>query len=345
MNFDEAADQRTGLPCRSGSCVATPDILLASQKGLHTMTLTISSCQILVSPGDVDAGAEMTLTGKVVCSPVHDLSGQSLRITDHTGALVATTPFTEFDDEVNTTSGITVKAPDAPGTYTWFAVPLEEQDGTESCDAGQTRESVPFSFTVTAHATRLVAWDVPSAIEAGQTFAMKIGVKCSSNCDMAGRSFEVLDHTGERVAAGELTGELWPGSDGLYFAELQLTAPRTEDLYEWQVQLPQQEAAYPHQAASNAFRVRAVAPADFTVRIEAIDSKKEEPLSNVSVVMHPYRAMTDDKGMAEVRVARGAYTVFVSRRGYYPLQRDMEVTENVTTRAPLTAEPPPSKDW
>lgn len=307
------------------------------------MTLTISSCQILVSPGEVDAGAEMTLTGKVVCEPAHDLRGRPLRIRDHTGALVEEIPFTEFDGEINTTERITVKAPGEPGTYNWVAVPLEEP--AEADDVTQASGETPFSFTVTAHATRLLVWDVPSAIEIGRNFTMKIGIKCSSHCDMTGRPFEVLDHTGERVAAGELTSELWPGSDGLYFAELDLSAPPTEDLYEWQVQVPPQEATHPHQAGAAAFRVRTVAPADVTIRIEAVGSEKEEPLSNVSVVMHPYRVMTDENGVAEVKVAKGTYTVFVSKRGYYPLQREMEIIEDVTSRAALEAEPPPSKDW
>lgn len=307
--------------------------------------LTINTCEILVSPKEVDAGAEMSFVAKVVCDPACDLRGRSLQIKDHAGALVEEVPFTQFDGEVNTTSSIKVKAPDDLGTYEWCAVPLAEADGGEIADDVQTVDETTFTFTVSAHATRLLVWDVPSSIEAGQNFTMKIGVKCSSSCDMAGRPFEILNQAGDRVAAGELTGERWPGSEGLYYAELELTAPESENLHEWQVLVPSQEQAYPHQAASAAFRLRTVARPEFTVRIEAVDSEKEEPLSNINIVMHPYRARINGKGVAEVKVAKGTYTIYVSKPGYYPVKRDIEVTEDVTTRAPLTAEPPPSKDW
>lgn len=307
------------------------------------MTLAISSCEVLVSPEEVDAGAEMTLRVKAVCSPAQDLRGWPLEIRDHTGALVDRIPFTEFKDEINETPRITLRAPDEPGTYAWLAVPLEEPgEGEEDPQTGQ---ATPFSFTVTAHATRVVIWEVPSAIETGQRFHMKVGVKCSSSCDMTGRPFEILDHAGERVGVGELTDERWAGSEGLHYAELDLAAPETDDFRQWRVQVPPHAAGYPHEGAEATFRVRTVAPADHTVRIEAVDSANQEPLPNMSVVMHPYRAITDENGVAEIRVVRGTYRVFVSGCGYYPVQREVEVTEDVTSRALLQAEPPASKDW
>jgi hypothetical protein len=309
------------------------------------MSFTISSCVVLVSPGEVDAGAEMTLTGEVVCSPAQDLRGRRLQIRDHEGALVDQIQFTEFDGEVNLTEFITVKAPDEPGTHIWFAVPPEEPDEAESGDGFRSDQATPFSVTVTPHTTRLLVWDVPAAVEIGQSFALKIGLKCSSGCDMTGRLFEILDHAGEHVGAGALTAELWPGSEGLYLAELELTAPDTEGLFRWQVQVSTQEAEIPHRAATAGFGVRAVVPADCIVRIEAVDREEEQPLPNMSVVMHPYRAMTNERGMAEIKVAKGTYSVFVSGRGYYPVQRDLKVTQDITTRASLEAEPPPSKDW
>ena len=32
------------------------------------------------------------------------------------------------------------------------------------------------------HGTRVVVWDVPATIECGETFSVKVGVKCSSEC-------------------------------------------------------------------------------------------------------------------------------------------------------------------
>jgi len=76
-----------------------------------------------------------------------------------------------------------------------------------------------------------------------------------------------------------------------------------------------------------------------------VDKDTDGPLPNMNVVMHPYRARTDASGIAEIKVAQGAYSVFVSGQGYYPVQRDLDVIDDLVSRAPLEAEPPPSKDW
>ena len=44
-------------------------------------------CSVEVSPSEVDAGADMTLKGKVSCSPAGDLRGTTLLIRDQDGAL------------------------------------------------------------------------------------------------------------------------------------------------------------------------------------------------------------------------------------------------------------------
>jgi hypothetical protein len=302
------------------------------------MTIEISSCEIFVQPGEVDAGGKITLSAEAVCTPVHDLSGRSLHIRDHTGALVDTIPFTEFDGAVSTTPPVSVPASEAPGTYSWSAIISENND--DAVDEIRVGEPTSFSVTVTAHATRLLVWDIAPTIEAGQRFGLNVGLKCSSGCDMTGRPFEIFDQDGSRVGTGTVSGEIWPGSEGLYYAALELTAPEKPDLYAWRIDVPAEYRNYPHQAATTSFNVRVVAPPEFTVRIEAWDGTKEAPLPNMNVTMHPYRGTTDARGIAEVRVPKGTYTVYVSGPGYYPVQRDMEVTEDVTARAPLEAEPP-----
>ncbi len=303
------------------------------------MTIEISSCKVFVQPGEVDAGGEITLSGEAVCSPAHDLNGRSLQIRDHTGALVDTILFTEFDGAVSTTPPVSVPAPEAPGTYSWSAT-ISKNDDEAAGDELGIGEPTTFSVTVTAHATRLLIWNIAPTIEAGQRFGLDVGLKCSSGCDMTGRPFEIFDQEGSRVGTGTLSGEIWPGSEGLYYTALELTAPEEPGLYAWRIDVPAEDRDYPHQAATTTFNVRVVAPPEFTVRIEAWDGTKEAPLPNMSVTMHPYRGTTDARGIAEVRVPKGTYTLYVSGPGYYPVARDMEVTEDVTTCAPLEAEPP-----
>ena len=57
------------------------------------------------------------------------------------------------------------------------------------------------------------------------------------------------------------------------------------------------------------------------------------------MVMHPYKAVTDERGVAEVRVAKGAYKLFVSQSKYLTFGLPVEVTADMMARAELDLEP------
>jgi hypothetical protein len=56
--------------------------------------------------------------------------------------------------------------------------------------------------------------------------------------------------------------------------------------------------------------------------------------------MHPYRAVTDENGIAKVRVARGQYDILVSGSRYQPACASVEVTADMVTSAELDADQP-----
>ena len=196
---------------------------------------------------------------------------------------------------------------------------------------------------VTPHTTSVVAWDMPSAIVAGERFRMKVGIKCSDECPLTNRDFGIYDHEGAHVAAGTLPGDLWPGTTGLYVAEVELEAPAGEGLYTWSVKGPGagpgSDAGTPHAEGSISFGVRVVSQPECLVRIEAVDEISQAPLRGARVMMHPYTALTDERGVAEVRVAKGAYTLFVSQARYHTFGLPVEVTSDMTARAGLALEP------
>ncbi len=306
------------------------------------MSAEISDLEVLVSPSRVDAGAPMTVSVRLATEPPEDLTGRSVEICDADGASIGATPITSFDGALNITSQLRLSAPERPGSYEWQAV-LEPSDDDRD-DEARDGLAIPFQVDVGPHSTRLNVWGVPSAIEAGQPFDIQIGAKCSSGCDLEGMAFHLLDHEGAEVASGAFSGETLAESEGLHVARIEVTSPQAVGRYDWTVTLDPMNTRYSHDGSAAKVRVNAVAPADCTVRIEAIDLEKQEPLANMSIVMHPYRARTDERGRAELRVTRGDYTVFVSGRGYYPVKRALQVSEDLTTTAPLEAEPPPSAD-
>ena len=292
-----------------------------------------------VSPAVVDAGAEMTLQGTVSCSPACDLRGHTLVIKDQNGADAGGVELTEFDGETNQTSELVVKAPIEAGEYTWSAVcPAVAKNGVVYEEA-----PTPVSFTVKPHTTSVVAWDMPSAIVVGDRFRIKVGIKCSNECHLTNRDFGIYDDQGARVAA-TLGGDRWPGTTGLYGTEVELKAPEAEGLYTWGVRVPESGAGAPHTEGSVSFGVRVVRRPEHLVTVEAIDKITQTPLRDARVVMHPYRAVTDEHGLAEVRVAKGTYTLFVSQIGYLTLGVPVEVDSDLTTRAELDLELVPERE-
>jgi len=293
------------------------------------------TCAVDVSPGVVDAGAEMTLRGRVSCSPPCDLRGHTLLIKDEAGADAGGAELTEFDGETNSTNEFVVKAPVTAGGYTWSAMcPEVARGGTSYSEA-----SASISFTVTPHTIYVAAWDVPSGVVAGEKFRVKVGIKCSNGCHLAKSGFEVRDHEGSAVAVAKLRDEHWPGTAGLYVADVELEAPAWEGLYTWTVKRPPSGLGLPHAEGSIDFRVRVVGDPEYLVTIEAVDNVTHTPLSGARVVMHPYRVAADEHGVARFRVARGAYTLFVSRTNYVTSGQPLEVAADMTTRVELELEP------
>ena len=300
----------------------------------------LMTCGVDVSPEIVDAGAEMTLEGEVSCSPACDLRGHSLLVKDQSGTDACRLELSEFDGVTDRTREFVVKAPLKPGTYAWLAVsPAVVKEGVSYAQA-----STPISITVKPHTTHVVAWDVPSAIVVGERFKMKVGIKCSNECDLAKSRFAIYNEEGAQIASSMLIGDRWPGTAGLYAAEVELEAPPREGLYTWTVRAAGSDTGLPHAEGSVSFGVRVVGHPDYVVMVEAVDKDSQTPLTGARVVMHPYNVVTDERGVAEVHVAKGAYQLFVTQTNYLTFGQPVEVTADVKARVELDLEPVPERN-
>ena len=101
----------------------------------------------------------------------------------------------------------------------------------------------------------------------------------------------------------------------------------------------------PHAAASFTFAVKVVRAPDHEVTVEAFDSETQSPIKGAHVLLHPYRAYTDARGIASVKVAKGSYKLFVSGFNYIAYQNVIDVTGDVMIRAELTTEPEEQEDY
>jgi hypothetical protein len=294
-----------------------------------------TTCAVGVSPEVVDAGAEVTLTAKVFGSAARDLRGQAVLLKDEAGSELGSIELTEFDGEATHGGPLVVTAPLKPGQHTWLAV----CSTAVTHDDAEIDTSTSVAFIVKPHTTHVVAWDVPSAVEADERFTLKVGIKCANECDLANARFGVYDHEEALVATGALGEDRWPGTTALYVAEVAAQAPPAEGLYTWHVRGPHADSELPHAEGAVSVGVRVVCHPEYLVTIEAVNRVDRTPIEGARVVMHPYRAVTDKRGIAEVRVARGDYKLFVSQTRYLTFGLPVEVTADMSATAELDLEP------
>lgn len=189
------------------------------------------------------------------------------------------------------------------------------------------------------HPTSLVVWDLPPTIERGETFRVMLGVKCSLGCRPEGWTVEVRDQDGERRASEEVGGEPWPGTKGLYYTEMELTAPEIEGLYAWECAACVTEGdggeEGRHRGCVAPIRVRVVPAPDLLLRVVALDGETRSPVEGAKAFVHPYEAFTDERGEAALRLPTGPFRLFVSGRGHAPLRIDGDLAEDRTIRAEL----------
>jgi hypothetical protein len=188
------------------------------------------------------------------------------------------------------------------------------------------------------HDTRVVVWDVPATIECGETFSVTVGVKCSSACRPDGWTVEVRDHDGNTRASATTSSEPWPDTAGLHYTHVELSAPETEGLYTWEARAPASSLDIPHADGVARFGVRAVPTPECLLTVVAVDADSQTPVEGAKVVVHPYKAFTDEHGVAKVWVPEGQYKIFVSGKKYFPFGSDCKVKADVTIRADLAVD-------
>jgi hypothetical protein len=302
----------------------------------HAVTLTVGS----LSPAVPLAGTEMTMVVEISCEEGCDLTGSELAIAATDGTEMRRVELGAARVGADGTRTVRLTTPTAVGPQSWAVwFPPQEVAGLPHDEA-----SADVGFDVEPHPTSVVVWGIPSALEVGASFGARVGVKCRLGCDQTGRPFEILDGEGNRLAAGAVGAEPHEGTKALHFTEIELAAPLASGRDRWEVRFGPSEEPAPHASASRSFGVLVVDPPEHMVTVVAIDKEKQAPVRGAHVLLHPFRARTDEHGVARVRVKKGAYQLFVSGFDYFTFQSPLEVTEDVETKVELLVEPVPTGD-
>lgn len=294
---------------------------------------------IEVTPTRVDAGAEFGLSARAICTPPCDITGLFATIRDADGKDLGQIEFTSFDGNANSSQDLKLTAPTAVGTHDWTAV-LPTFDAR---DATYPEVTTPIALEVRAHPITVTSWGLASALTDGSTAKMHVGVRCSCGCSMAGRQVTIHDHTGAQIGAATLGDGLWPKTEALYFAEVEFPAAGEVGLHDWQIRFAGAGLEPAHGDGTANFGVRIVPPAEHVVKVEALDRDKQTPLAGALVTMHPFRGTTNEHGIAELRVPKGSYRLFVSARRYVSNHTQLEVNGDVATQAQLDIEIRPER--
>ena len=195
------------------------------------------------------------------------------------------------------------------------------------------------------HQTSLAVWDVPSAVAAGEHFAVKVGAKSSAGRELGGRGIEVLDGAGRVIARGALGTSPWPGTDALYWGEVELCAPSTPGLAAL-------SAAFSalgldgHDGTSAPFSVAVVAAPEHVLTVTVADDGGGA-VEGAIVRSGPVRATTDATGRARLHLAKGRHELAVWKAGYEapPTPFTVAADAAVTVEAQRVPETHPDSIW
>ncbi len=283
----------------------------ASQVKTEEHQLHLSMVKAL--PDQVEAGAEMKLQLRIVCSEGCELKGRSLAIMAGEAALLDKIELYKYGETANYTSKFSLQAPFAPGKYAWTVVlsPSEQDPLHAEC-------LMPFTLHVKPHVTSIAVWDVASPIEVDSSFKIKAGVHCLAGCSLGGQKVEVYDQDGIKVAVGNLSTSPYSDQVKLYWVDLELKAPAIASNYNWQVRFHEPSLDLPHEGTSCTFGFATVKPADCELAVKVINKETGAPIKQAEVTLHPnlYHGITDDNGVAKIALAGGEYklTIFASEK-------------------------------
>lgn len=290
-------------------------------------------------PAQLDLGVPFSLAVALTTQSGSDLSGAAFKVLqgDETIAAGVLPPIVRFDPASNAHDPrngpvdkrdhvrITLCAPREIGVFEWtLLLPQQEVGGIAFAEA-----TLSFSFATGEHATSLAAWDVPSPVTAGEKFPVKVGAKCTACCALSGQRVELRDEHGNVLAAGPLGEAVWPGTEGLYWTELELTAPVKEGLHNWSIAFSACDHALPHRGTTAALSFVTVGPGRHRVCVAIVERETKAPIAEAQVRLGYYRSATDASGVARFTASSGAHRLFVWKSDFSAPEQVIDVEQDL----------------
>jgi hypothetical protein len=284
-------------------------------------------------------GASIALRVRAACAN-RDLRGGRVDVMAE-DEVTATCALVHHRDGFNETDTFAVTAPDRVGAFAWTVrFPAQDIDG-----AAYRESTLPVPVRVKPHRTSLAVWAVPSPVQIANRFAITVGAKSSGACTLSGAKVEIRDEAGARVDDGTLGDTPWPGTDGLYWAEIELTAPTRDGMFSWSAALAAAELKLPHLGSLAEFSFAAVKPPEHGVTVKVTENSLAAPVEEVQVALGPYRVATDRSGLAYIEVPAGTYDLAVWKSGFEAASKTVEIVTDLSVQFELTRLPEELTVW
>jgi hypothetical protein len=290
-------------------------------------------------PAEVAVGADFVLAVRVSCPVGCDVSGIAIDVTAPDGATAVIAP-AAGDAGRGEARDIALKAPLRVGEHIWrLSCAAHQSDGVHH-GAGL----LPVSVRARPHDTSLAVWAIPSPVVTGQRFAIKVGAKSTTGCDLAGRRVAVRDEAGTVLASDVLGGTPWPGTSALYWCELTLVAPAEAGMFSWSVTFDAADLAVPHQGASSRFSIAIVSPPEHRLTVKVVEQATAAPIGNAHVRLGAYRAATGESGLAELMMPKGSYDLDIWKSGYEAPTTAIAIDADLTVEIAVAVVPEDNPD-
>jgi hypothetical protein len=260
-------------------------------------------------PAEIDAGTPIEFRVRAFCSSGCELAGYSVTVFD-ADRIVSSAQLVAHVGQLYEAAFMGIEAPNDIGEHTWNIV-LGQSDQTVHGDA-----CLPLIFATKPHTASLAIWDVPSPVVFDSRFRVKIGLKCSAICQLTGAVVEVHDYAGEKVGQGALGHSAWHGTEHLYWADVELMSPASENVFSWTARFAGARSRLPHTDASAMFSFRTARPPDVRVTVVTVSQDTGMPVNDVEVRVGPYQGFSDDSGVAVIDLPQGTYEFTIRKDGF-----------------------------
>jgi hypothetical protein len=276
-------------------------------------------------PVEAPVGGDVTVTLQAACPAGCDLRGLGLALTAPDGT-ETTANLASFAERASETAPITLRMPGRVGPHVWTVA-------CPACERGRAHHPpTSLAFTITARplTASLAIWSIPQPLVAGAHFALKVGVKSSAGCELAGQRVEICDAAGAVAARGVLGDTPWPGTTGLYWVDIAMNAPATPGLTSWSARFTGGDRGLPHAEAASSFELSTVAAPEHRLTVRVCEKATAAPVEDAIVRLGDFRAATDASGTAALELPEGRYKLSIWKSGYEAPETTIDVRADGT---------------